>query len=291
MTTPDYVVVGHVTKDVIPGGFVAGGTVTYAGLTAWHLGARVGILTSAAPDFDLRRIFPPEIELVVVPSAETTTFENIYHEDIHHVHHRRQYLRAVASTIGSEHVPPAWRDAPIVHFAPLAREFTPALFSAFSPDCLRGLTPQGFLRRWDSAGLVSRIEPPTLNGYLSELDAVVLSEEDVGGDWEILDQYAAEARLLVVTRGPEGAVLRRRGAKDAAYPAYAVEEVDPTGAGDVFAAAFLIRLRETGDPEEATCFANCVASFAVEGPGTTTLPTLEQVNRRGRCSERGSAGA
>jgi sugar/nucleoside kinase (ribokinase family) len=120
---------------------------------------------------------------------------------------------------------------------------------------------------------------------LRELDVVVLSEEDVGGDWEILDQYAAEARLLVVTRGPEGAILRRRGAPDASYPAYATDEVDPTGAGDVFAAAFLIRLRETDDPDQATRFANCVASFAVEGPGTTTLPTLEQVRRRGSCAE------
>ena len=275
MTIPDYVVVGHVTKDVVPGGFVAGGTVTYAGLTAWRLGARVGILTSAAPDFDLRQTFPPEVEVVVVPSARTTTFENIYQG-----HHRRQYLRAVASVIGAEDVPPSWRGAPIVHFGPLAREFTPALFSTFSGAKLRGLTPQGFLRRWDSTGLVSRIEPPTLNGYLSELDVVVLSEEDVGGDWEILDQYAAEARLLVVTRGPEGAVLRRRGARDAAYPAFSTNEVDPTGAGDVFAAAFLIHLRETGDPDDATRFANCVASFAVEGPGTTALPTLEQVRLR-----------
>ncbi len=284
MTTPDYVVVGHVTKDVVPGGFVAGGTVTYAGLTAYRLGARVGILTSAAPDFDLRQVFPPEVELVVVPSAETTTFENTYH-----AHHRRQYLRAVASTIGPEHVPDSWRRAPIVHFGPLAREFTPGLFSTFSGDSLRGLTPQGFLRRWDSTGLVSRIEPPTLNGYLSELDVVVLSEEDVGGDWEILDQYAAEARMLVVTRGSEGAILRRRGARDSAYPAFPTEEVDPTGAGDVFAAAFLIHLRETGDPDDATCFANCVASFAVEGPGTTTLPTLEQVRLRRDCGERRNA--
>lgn len=280
MSTPDYVVVGHVTKDVIPGGFVAGGTVTYAGLTARRLGARVGVLTSSSPDFDLRQIFPTDVELAVVPSSETTTFENTYR-----AHHRRQYLRAVASTIGPEHVPAAWRSAPIVHFAPLAREFTSALFATFAGAKLRCLTPQGFLRQWDATGLVSRIEPPTLNGFLGELDVVVLSEEDVGSDWDILDQYAAEARLLVVTRGPGGAVLRCHDCTDEAYPAYPTVEVDPTGAGDVFAAAFLINLRETGDPGAATRFANCVASFAVEGPGTTTLPTLEQVFDRQKRGE------
>jgi len=280
MTPPDYVVVGHVTKDIVPGGFVAGGTATYAGLAAWRLGARVGVLTSAAPDFDFRRVFPPEVEVVVVPSAETTTFENTYQ-----AHHRRQYLRAVASSIGPEHVPPAWRSAPIVHFAPLVQEITPALFPAFAGAKLRALTPQGLLRRWDSVGLVSRIEPPTLDGVLHELDVVVLSEADVGGDWGILDRYAAEARILVVTRGPEGAVLRRRGAPDATYLAFPADEVDPTGAGDVFAAAFLIHLCETDDPDEATRFANCAASFAVEGRGTTTLPTLEEVLRRRRSGE------
>jgi len=289
---PDYVVVGHIAKDVRPacprasertevgpeidvrpGGYTLGGTVTYAGLTARRLGLTVGIVTSAAPDLNVASALPG-IEAVVVPAAATTTFENLYDAG-----HRRQYLRAAAARILPEHVPAAWRDAPIVHFGPLAQELGLEMLDAFPGSRLRGLTPQGWLRRWDADGLVRRVEPPFLAGALARLDAAILSEEDVGGDWQTLRRYAAAARLLVVTQGARGAALCRQG-RCAAYPAFPAVEVDPTGAGDVFAAAYLIRLSQTGDPGEATIFANCAGSFAVEGPGTSTLPSLGQVLAR-----------
>jgi sugar/nucleoside kinase (ribokinase family) len=53
--------------------------------------------------------------------------------------------------------------------------------------------------------------------------------------------------------------------------------MDPTGAGDVFSAAFLIRLAETGDPCEAARFANVAASFSIEAPGVSGIPTRRQV--------------
>jgi len=53
--------------------------------------------------------------------------------------------------------------------------------------------------------------------------------------------------------------------------------VDPTGAGDVFAAAFMIRLIETDDPCQAAQFANTVASFSIEGPGVSGIPMRHQV--------------
>ena len=55
------------------------------------------------------------------------------------------------------------------------------------------------------------------------------------------------------------------------------EEVDPTGAGDIFAAAFFIWLHETGDPWEAAHFANQVASRSVRRPGLEGTPTPEEI--------------
>ena len=63
-------------------------------------------------------------------------------------------------------------------------------------------------------------------------------------------------------------------------PALPRTEVDPTGAGDVFAAAFLVRYQETGDPLEAAAFGACAASCAVEGVGTSTLGDRAEVEQR-----------
>jgi sugar/nucleoside kinase (ribokinase family) len=62
--------------------------------------------------------------------------------------------------------------------------------------------------------------------------------------------------------------------------------VDPTGAGDVFAACFLVRYQETGDPLEAAAFGACAASCAVEGVGATSLGDREEVLRRMALRER-----
>ncbi len=59
-----------------------------------------------------------------------------------------------------------------------------------------------------------------------------------------------------------------------------------TGAGDVFAAAFLVGYHETGDPLEAAAFACCAASCAVEGVGATTLGDRAEIERRRARRER-----
>jgi sugar/nucleoside kinase (ribokinase family) len=65
-------------------------------------------------------------------------------------------------------------------------------------------------------------------------------------------------------------------------PAVPVLEVDANGAGDVFAAAFLIRYFETKDMVMAAQFAATVASFHVEHVGTVGIPTREQAEARWR---------
>ncbi len=62
-------------------------------------------------------------------------------------------------------------------------------------------------------------------------------------------------------------------------PAFPATERDPTGAGDVFAAALLVRLHETGDPLDAARFAARVAAASIEGRGVSMVPTRVEVER------------
>lgn len=270
---PDYVVIGHVTRDIQRDGTsLPGGTVTYAALTARNLGRSVGVVTSMAEDLNLGSVFDG-IELIRWPAEATTTFENIYLNG-----RREQYVQAVAPPLTLEHVPAEWLTAPLVHLGPVAMEVTEELVDAF-PQALVGVTPQGWMRSWDTSGRVQHAAWTAAPHILARADVLILSEEDVGGDLSLLEVYLDMAKLAVVTDGWRGAVVyaldgTRR------LPAYRVNEIEPTGAGDVFAAAYLIALSEDKDPYEAARFANAVASFSVEARGLSGIPSRCQAEDR-----------
>jgi sugar/nucleoside kinase (ribokinase family) len=270
VTELDYLVVGHVTRDLVDGAFTMGGTVCYAARTARALGCRVGVVTSASPDLDPSQVLDG-IRVARSPAATTTTFENIYTSN-----GRRQVLHGVAETLVPEMVPPHWRAA-IVHLGPVARECTPELVDAFG-DAFVGLTPQGWMRRWDQAGHVSCCHWEDAEPLLARADGVVLSEEDVAGDTELVARFAAQTRLLVMTQGAAGCTVYERG-HARHFPAPAAHEVDPTGAGDIFAAAFFIWLQRKHDPWMAARFANCVAAGSVSRVGLAGTPSPGEVAR------------
>ncbi len=269
MAIPDYLVIGHITKDLLAEGFTVGGTVMYAAVTAQRLGKQAAIVTSAAADLVLPPIFDG-IQVARTLSPTTTTFRNIYIDGT-----RQQYVRAVADPIQPQAVPAAWRRVPLVHLGPLVGEVNEALVHQFAGSRVIA-TPQGWFRSWDEAGLVSLGQWPGAGQLLPYLTALVLSDQDVRGDPACVERFAPLTRILVLTHGPRGATVYHAGeVRD--FSTRPATEVDPTGAGDVFAAAFLIRLAEVGDPWEAARFANVVASFSVEGQGVSAIPSREQV--------------
>ena len=91
--------------------------------------------------------------------------------------------------------------------------------------------------------------------------------------------------MIAVTAGWRGLSLLTRDAVEV-IPGLPRQEVDPTGAGDVFATAFLVRYQETGNPSEAAVFACCAASCVVEGLATTSLGDRAEIERRMEMRER-----
>ena len=264
----DYLVIGHVAHDLTPTGPRLGGTVAYSALTARALGMRVGIVTAAGPETSLEPL--KEIRVISIPSSQSTTFENIYTEK-----GRIQYLRAQAERINFSMIPEPWRNASIIHLGPIANEMDASLPKEFAPSLL-GITPQGWMRTWDSGCRVSPAEWTNAESALAQADALIISREDVGGNDEVIEQYAQQTRVLAVTEGPGGAVLHWHGDRRR-IRAPDVKEVDATGAGDVFAAAFFVRLLKTRDPWEATRFATLVASRSVTRIGLDGIPTSREI--------------
>ena len=266
----DYLVIGHVARDLTPQGPRLGGTAAYAALTARALGMRVGIMTAAGTDVSLEPV--NGISLVSIETNSSTTFENIYTG-----HGRVQHLRSQAPRIDLERVPQAWRNAPIIHIGPIADEVDSVLPKSFSPT-LFGLTPQGWLRHWDSDGLVSSRDWMIAEPALSLAGAVVISREDVNGDDLLIEHMAQQTKILVVTENSAGAVLYWHGDRRR-FRAPEIDEVDATGAGDIFAAAFFVRYLRTRDPWEATRFATLLASHSVARVGLNGIPTTAEIEQ------------
>jgi 1D-myo-inositol 3-kinase len=164
---------------------------------------------------------------------------------------------------------------------PLVNEITDDVASIFHADTLVAAVPQGWMRQWDETGRVTAKPWQNAEAILPHLSVLVLSLEDIDQDLSRLDPWFAHVGLIVITEYRDGSTIYQRQADGSIVQSKILprpaNEVDPTGAGDVFATAFVIRLQETGDPLQAARFANITASFSVEHPGVTGVPTRAQV--------------
>jgi hypothetical protein len=274
MPAPEFIVVGHASRDIVRDGWRMGGTVTFAAVQAHRLGMSVGVLTAAAADFDVQAQLP-FAQVVKQESAATTTFEN------HYVHgQRKQRLHERSAPIAIDALPDDWHAPTIVLIGPVFGEIDPAMASAFDDRTLVGVSPQGWLRALDDDGNVMR---STWDGapFWRGADAVFVSDEDLVGGRSDAEPWAEDGAIIAMTESDRGAQIYIDGAWRH-IGAFVEEEVDPTGAGDTFATAFLIRLHETGDRAEAARFAAAAASLSIGGVGVAATPEREQIEARMR---------
>jgi sugar/nucleoside kinase (ribokinase family) len=230
-------VVGSVSRDLDrgrPGAPpVPGGVVTHAGLAHVGLGARVRVVTSVRRA-DARALLAPlraaAVRVRARPSRGTTTCVNAYGGavDLHEVRIRSDAIRLAD-------VPRAWRENDVVQLGPLhPRDVLPDVVGAGA--ALYGLDVQGLLRGPRHA------VPAAWLPVLASCQVVQVSQSDAprlfAGDSLERWRRRTGVRELILTRGARGAiVVTERGRVPVA--ARAVVMRHPTGAGDVFLAAYL----------------------------------------------------
>lgn len=264
MSGPDFVAVGHVTLDHFGEVVRPGGAALYAAITAHRQGLSAAILTSHGPDFPLDEV-PSQIEVVGVEASTTTAFE-------HRETKGGRVLRALgaARPLTVADLPEDWRPAPLVLLAPVLQEVDPMLAAVFS-DAAVGAELQGWLRARNGEGTISAAAWASPEATLARLQAIFVSRHDVQGQEAQVTEWVQRVPLAVVTAGAAGAILYVNGDRYEVRPRR-TREVDPTGAGDVFAATYLIHYDRHGDAWEAAEAATCAASLSVEGAGWSTVP-------------------
>ena len=271
---PRVLVVGHLTEDLTPRGPRLGGAAAFAGLLAHRFGARVTILTATDAAFPYLDAFAG-IAVHRVPSRDRTRFENRYRD----TGEREQTILSRAAVIPETQIRRAVGELPpgsAVFYGPVADELEGAgpLPRPPGPRALAGAALQGLLRHWDNQGQVFIRWSPEIVGRLLSLDFVSVSETELPEGTDL------PLPIVAVTRGRRGTVLCRPGRPATEVSAVRAAEVDPTGAGDVFAAALLIGLWNKKPVHQAAQLAAAAAAISVESPGTEGIPTLHEATAR-----------
>lgn len=116
------------------------------------------------------------------------------------------------------------------------------------------------------------IREGTVDTVFSNADEVCSLYETDDLD-EATERLAADAALAVVTHGAEGSVAIR-GEERARVDAIAVEAVDTTGAGDLYAAGFLAGIVKGRDLAACARLGSFAAGRIVAQIGPRPAPTL-----------------
>jgi sugar/nucleoside kinase (ribokinase family) len=224
-----------------------GGCPFYAGRALRLLGTRATIVAKCAASD--RPLLAPSLIRLGMPvrwrdSTATTAFSMSYDGD-----RRRMSVDALADPWTPDQV--ELTGARWVHVAPLARtDFPPETLAALARGRRLSLDGQGLVRPGQTGPLeLDRDYDPAL---LEPVSILKLAEEEAELLVDGLDERAL-GRLgvpeVVVTLGSRGCVVFADGLAELVR-SRRVHSDDPTGAGDAFAATYLVA-RSTGSPPTA----------------------------------------
>ena len=297
------VAVGHVTHDWYPDGGGGGqgralpGGCAYYAVQVWkHLGSCARLVTSVGRNFAFCGALEG-VSLAGRGGLRTTAFYNHYP----HGAPRQQWVRAQAPRIQPTWAPASFLEAEVVFLAPVLGEvsFTQWVWRARSRGRLLGVGLQGFLKGVEARGAAGAIErrgareperragrvvgcPGAFPGRALELaDVVFLSQEDLQeGPPAMMETLRSAVPVVVKTLGRKGAAVYAEGRTFHVGIYETSEVVDPTGAGDTFAAAFLLALSWGATPMAAARLGSAASSIIIEGQGAEACHRLQEAFER-----------
>lgn len=266
-TTPDLVLLGNLLVDdiVFPDGRTrmaqAGGAMLYASLAAASYGTRTGCVSLRGVDYPAAALDALRSRGVLLDGVHDLRANGVrtwllYEGSIRRVIHRAGCPTHEAVSPNPEHVPESWRRARAFHLAPMPIATQRALVHA--------------IRGWEAPehpAFISLdphvpISPATLGEWreiLAGVDLFLPSDDEM--QWPDAATDTARAFSAALAGGRLRYVAWKRGARGGVFFDARAEKlqhwapgptnaVDPTGAGDAFAAGFVSAWLE-GQPADA----------------------------------------
>ena len=186
------------------------------------------------------------------------------------------------------------------HIMGSSRKVPFVFLAAIHPDLQMSVLKQMIKPKFvvlDTRDLWIDITRPMLLKVLRKTDLAVVNDQEIRlltGEMHLMKGARAlqkmGPKIVIVKKGEHGAMLFGPNWTFLS-PAVPLDYVvDPTGAGDTFAGAFIGYLAKAGKVtpdtlKKAVIAGNLVASFTVQGFGTTTIQALNKTKLRKRAAE------
>jgi len=267
-----YLLIGPVSRDRIVRGervsLRTGGAVYYYARLLSYLGVEhTAVVTIAEEDLHLFEAFPEDTEIIPVYREATVEFENIYSDGDPDDRIQRSnfaenplYVDDIVEMAGE-----GWTAVLAGPLLPSDIPISTLKFLGEGHSLYTGL--QGYLRFQGNPG-VSLGFSRKIWSVLDCSDAVFLDVNELG---VIADERRRALMLMgehvdeaVVTRGSRGSFIYRRGRLMEVKAVEAVRELEPTGLGDTYMAAY-VYMRQRAGPLDAGRFASMMATRKLEG--------------------------
>jgi sugar/nucleoside kinase (ribokinase family) len=299
---PSLVLLGNLLVDdiVFPDGSTRmgqpGGAILYGSLGAAIWGTRVGCVSLVGTDYPVTVLEALEgrgVDLTGVhrldgPGVRTWL---LYEGRVRRLIHRLGCPTHGQVSPGPEHIPRAWASAPGFHLAPMPFAVQRQVLASLAGDTNRFVSVDPHLP----------VTEDTIGDWrqaLADADAFFPGEDELllagtGGDPErVLPRLATgRLRFIALKQGARGGVLYDvREGRFHRWVGRATKVVDPTGAGDAFAAGFVSAHLERLPVEACLDRGVVSAGFAIEGLGAASLLEATRTHADARIREWCAAG-
>jgi sugar/nucleoside kinase (ribokinase family) len=301
--TPSLVMLGNLLVDdlVFPDGSTRmgqpGGAVMYGALGAALWGTRVGCVSVVGTDYPVSMLLALEnrgVDLAGVhrlggPGVRTWL---LYESGLRRLIHRLGCPTHEDVSPGPEQIPRAWGSAPAYHLAPMPFSVQRRVLASLSVNPNRFVSVDPHLPITEETLDDWREALADADAFFPSEDELLLAETNVDPQRVLRRLATGRLRFIVFKRAAKGGILYdAREDRFHRWLGRATKVIDPTGAGDAFAAGF-ISAHVEGLPVAACLDRGVVsASFAIEALGAGSLLEAARPDADARIRQWSAAGA
>jgi len=294
---PNLIVIGHLLKEMIifsdqVCGPVLGGASAYFSVIASKLGTKTGIVSKIGKDMPLKLLDPlkesgVDTRGLKIEGDKSRSSELIYEKNGDKT--MKYPNKGVPLTF--KDIPNDYFDADIIYIAPQEWELSfQEIKKIFSQNKSLAVELAGYggahcsyHSKKNNVGFVKEILPYFKIAKLSIEDCrYIFGRTDVKKIAKMIIEWGVQ--VSIITLADKGAIIATAN-NIYEIPTIIQNVVDRTGAGDAFAAGFMVSYIQDGDVKKAGLFASATASIIIEKRGGMKLeriPTLAQVKKRAK---------